>query len=76
MIATMQYAWLRRGELLGLRWRDVELSRPDGPRLHVRSTWVRGHRGDPKTDHGERQIALAEPLAEDLWQQWRRSSFP
>lgn len=75
MTATMQYAWLRRGELLGLRWRDVDLSHPDGPRLHVRETWVRGHKGDPKTDDGSRTIGVDGPLAEELWQHRRRSHF-
>jgi integrase len=75
MTVTMQYAWLRRGELLGLRWSAVELANPDGARLHVRETIVRGHRGDPKTDDGERTIALDDPLAEQLWQHQRRSSY-
>jgi hypothetical protein len=26
MVTTMLYAWLRRGELLGLPWYDVELA--------------------------------------------------
>src|SRR4051794_4345054 len=67
MTGTMQDAWLRPGEVLGLRWRDVELSHPDGPRLHVRETFVRGHRGEPKNDDGNRTVALDEPLAEGLW---------
>lgn len=75
MTVAMMYAWLRRGELLGLRWRDVELSHPDGPRLHVRETWVRGYRGDPKTDEGTRTIGLDGPLAEALWQHRRASAF-
>jgi integrase len=75
MTVAMQYAWFRRGELLGLRWRDVELSHPDGPRLHVRETWVRGHRSDPKTDDGARTIAVEKVLAEELWQHRRRSHF-
>jgi integrase len=75
MAVTMQYAWLRRGELLGLRWRDIDLSHPDGPRLHVRETWVRGHRSQPKTDDGNRTVALAAPLGEELWQHRRRSRF-
>ena len=75
MAVTMQYAWLRRGELLGLRWRDIDLSHPDGPRLHVRSTWVRGHDGDPKTDEGTRTFGIDGPLAEELWQHRRRTPF-
>jgi integrase len=72
---TMQYAWLRRGELLGLKWRDVELTNPDGPRLHVRETWVRGHQSLPKTDDGARTIGIDGPLAEELWQHRRRTRF-
>jgi integrase len=77
MTVTMLYAWLRRGELLGLRWRDLELGHPDGPRLHVRETWVRGYRSAPKTDESMRTIALEDdgPAAEELWQHRRRSNF-
>jgi integrase len=75
MAVTMQYAWLRRGELLGLSWGDIELHHPHGPRLHVRQTWVRGRGGKPKTDDGRRTIALAPQLAEELWQHRRRSDF-
>lgn len=75
MTVAMQFAWLRRGELLGLHWRDLELGHPDGPRLHVRETLVRGHRSDPKTDDGVRDIDLDKSLAEELWQHWRRSAY-
>lgn len=75
MVVTMLYAWLRRGELLGLRWRDVELGHPEGPRLHVRETWVRGHRSDPKTDEGSRTIALDAPLADALFEHMARSAY-
>jgi integrase len=71
---AMLYAWLRRGELLGLRWRDVELAHPERPRLHVRQAIVNGHVGKPKTDERERTIALDRPLAEGLWEHWRRTN--
>jgi len=52
MSMAMQFAWLRRGELLGLRWRDVELSRPTGPRnalgpavLELDDLWADADRG-------------------------------
>jgi integrase len=50
---------MRRGELLGLRWRDVDL---DGARLSVRQQLVRAGtevaQGPPKTAAGRRLIAL------------------
>lgn len=75
MVVVFVYAWLRRGELLGLTWRDVELAHPDGPRLHVRQAWVRGAMGEPKTDEGMRTIALAPAASEALWEHRRTSRY-
>lgn len=51
---------MRRGELIGLRWQDVDLQRAV---LHVRHTLmvVKGERGlrEPKTKSGRRTIALS-----------------
>jgi integrase len=50
---------MRRGELLGLRWVDVDFG---GNALSVQQTWIRGAEGltfgGPKTAHGRRRIAL------------------
>lgn len=50
---------MRRGELLGLRWRDVDLDRAE---LLVRQQWSRQHGelrfGPPKTRAGLRTIDL------------------
>jgi len=50
---------MRQGELLGLRWADVDL---DTARLHVRAIMQRNHEGiglrEPKTASSRRQIAL------------------
>jgi integrase len=46
---------MRRGELLALRWRDVELV--EG-RLHVREALVRGRFGSPKSRASRRMIEL------------------
>ena len=75
MIVVFVYCWLRRGELLGLRWRDVELAHPEGPRLHVRQAFVRGAFGDPKTDEASRTIALAPAAAEVLFEHRARSRY-
>jgi integrase len=65
---------LRRGEILGLRWRDVALADPDGARLRVRETLVRGRTDTPKSERGERTLALGRRLAEELFQHRGRTS--
>jgi integrase len=60
---------LRRGELLGLRWRDLDLDNPDGPRLSVMQTVVAPNRridfSTPKTGHG-RVVSLDPATVEVL----------
>jgi integrase len=75
MVFVFVYAWLRRGELLGLLWRDVELAHPDGPRLHVRRAWVRGSMDTPKTDEETRTIALPSVAAVALFEHQARSRY-
>lgn len=57
----------RRGEALGLRWRDVDLA---GRTVAIRSTLVSaGHRrvfGEPKTARGRRVIAVEERVVAAL----------
>ena len=60
---TLVLTGLRRSELQRLRWRDVDLVESV---LRVR---------DSKTEEGVRSIALPKTLAEELWQQRRRSNF-
>jgi integrase len=63
MFLTLVLTGLRRFELLGLRWRNVDLV--DNV-LRVEQS---------KTEEGERSIALSPTLAEALWQQRRRSKY-
>jgi integrase len=63
---------LRRGELLALRWRDVELL--DG-RLHVREAYVRGRFKTPKSRASRRTIELGPRTAACLQEQWQASSY-
>lgn len=72
---TVIAAGLRRGEILGLRWRDVELADPSGAVLRVRETWVRNQVDSPKSEAGERTIPLDKVLAEELWQHRRRTAY-
>ncbi|MDP6494857.1 MAG: site-specific integrase, partial [Dehalococcoidia bacterium] len=55
---------MRQGELLALRWPDVDL---DGGKARVRSTLLRdGTLGEPKTSKGRRQITLLAVTIEAL----------
>jgi integrase len=67
---------LRRGEILGLRWREVYLADPDGPHLRVRETWVRCGEDTPKSEAGERTVSLGARIAAELFERRRRTSFP
>jgi hypothetical protein len=65
---TVLYAGLRRGGILGLRWRHVHLADPEGARLEVRETVVYGRAETPKSERAERTIALGPRLADELFQ--------
>lgn len=62
--ATAFYAGLRRGELRGLRWRDVDLSKRE---IHVRQSWD-DKEGEikVKSKAGRRQVPILAPLAPEL----------
>ena len=66
---------LRRGEILGLRWRDVALADPDGARLRIRETLVRGQIDTPKSERGERTLAPGRRLADELFQHRARTAY-
>lgn len=67
-IALGCLAGLRRGEMLGLRWEDVELS--NNPIIHIRQTLVVVDNKvivkEPKTKAGKRDIPIPNVLAEIL----------
>ena len=63
---------LRRGEILALRWQDVELL---DRRLHVRRSFVRGEMGEPKSRAGRRTIGFGPRTADVLEEQWKSSSY-
>jgi integrase len=66
---------LRRGEVLGLRWREVYLADPDGPHLRIAETWVRSGVDTPKSEAGERTISLGARIAAELFEHRSRTSF-
>jgi integrase len=54
---------MRQGELLALRWRDIDWS---AQRVRVRRSFVRGEFGTPKSKKSSRSVPLADRLAGDL----------
>lgn len=61
------YTGLRRGELLGLRWEDIDR---ENKLIHVRrNVYYVGnnpHLKDPKTEAGKRSVVLLDILADEL----------
>ena len=54
---------MRQGELLALRWRDVDWA---ARRVRVRRSYVRGEFGPPKSRRSSRSVPLADRLAGEL----------
>jgi integrase len=66
---------LRRAEILGLRWRHVRLTDPEGAWLRVEETLVRGKIDTPKSERSERTIALGPRVADELFEHRARSAY-
>ena len=67
---------LRRGEVLGLRWRSVRLADPEQrPTLSVENATVRGRDGAPKSTTSRRTLVLDEFLAGELFDHRGRSRY-
>lgn len=69
---TAAMTGLRQGELLGLRWRDVDFS---ARKVRVVSPFVRGEFGDPKSEGSGRSVPMAERVATALAELRERSAY-
>jgi len=69
---TAAMTGLRQGELLGLRWRDVDL---DARKVRVVSPYVRGEFGDPKSVGSGRSVPMADRVATALRELRERSVY-
>jgi integrase len=63
---------LRRGEVLGLRWRAVDLV---DMQIRVEETFVWGRKETPKSEAGERTIAIEQVIAGELFDHRGRTAF-
>jgi integrase len=69
---TAAMTGLRQGELLALRWRDIDWG---AGRLRVRRSYVRGEFGTPKSKRASRSVPLADRVAAELEKHFQRSAF-
>ena len=67
---TAAMTGLRQGELVALRWKDIDW--PAG-RVRVRQNRVRGQYGTPKSRRGSRAVPLADRVAGELERHFQRS---
>jgi integrase len=72
LFLTAAMTGMRQGELLALRWRDVDWK---VKRVRVRHSCVRGHLGKTKSKSGERSVPMASRVAEEMRSLRGHSSF-
>jgi integrase len=72
LVLTAAMTGLRKGELLALRWRDVDWS---AGRIRVRQNWVRGEFGTPKSKRSTRSVPMADEVGGELERLFKRSCF-
>jgi integrase len=63
LILAAAMTGMRRGELLGLRWKDVDW---EARKLRVVRTYVGGKEDTPKSESSRRAVPLANRLADEL----------
>ena len=63
---------LRRGELIALRWMDLDVQ---AGVIRVRRSYRRGEFGTPKSRRSSRAVPLAERVRDELEQHRRQSAF-
>ena len=69
---TAAMTGLRQGELIALRWRDVDW--PAG-KVRVRQNYVRGKFGTPKSKRSSRSVPLADEVAGALDRHFKVSAY-
>jgi integrase len=69
---TAAMTGLRQGELLALRWRDVDWP---AARIRVRQTWVLGEFGTPKSKRSTRSVPMADEVGGELERLFKQSRW-
>lgn len=76
IVVTALGTGMRRGEILALRWKDVDLTRNAMGQLRVEQSLEQTKAGGlrfkpPKTKHGRRRISLPDYLVAELRRHWK-----
>jgi len=72
MYRTAAMTGLRQGELLALRWRDVDWA---AGRIRVRQNYVLGEFGTPKSRRSTRSVPMADEVGGELERLFRGSRW-
>ncbi|MFN8203589.1 MAG: site-specific integrase [Solirubrobacteraceae bacterium] len=72
MYLTAAMTGMRQGELLALRWGDVDWT---ARRVRVRRNYVRGEYGTPKSKRSSRSVPLADILGGELDRLFQASAY-
>lgn len=72
LILAAAMTGLRQGELIALRWQDVDFV---AGRIRIRQNYVRGEWGTPKSKRSTRSVPLVDRLAVELEHHSQRSEF-
>lgn len=69
---TAAMTGLRKGELVALRWRDIDWT---ASRIRVRQNYVRGQFGSPKSRRSTRSVSMADEVGGELDRLSKASRF-
>jgi integrase len=72
MFLTAAMTGLRKGELVALRWLDVDWT---AGRIRVRQNYVRGEFGTPKSKRSTRSVPMADEVAGELERLFQQSRW-
>jgi integrase len=69
---TAAMSGLRLGELVALRWRDIDWT---AARIRVRQNYVRGKYGSPKSRRSTRSVPMADEIGGELDRLFKASAY-
>jgi integrase len=72
LVLTAAMTGMRRGELLGLRWKDVDWI---AHKVRIVRTFVGGREDTPKSERSRRDVPMADRVATELQRLWEASAY-